>query len=367
MPVWLWNAGYRLPGLCVFIALSGLVFVIALDLWERLLTRYGAGVLVSLSLLAELILVTMMIAGDVSGPYLVMLAIANGAYNAFFWTTQRLLFLTLIGDTGSGRQYGNFQIFVAVFLKIGILVGGWLLEAHGIAWLLGLSLLIAVAGLMHCRALDRAGAWQVARAAHPSPGWRQCLYVRDRHGSAPVFAIDGLFLFLESHFWTLTLYWLVDEDYARLGVIVVVLAIAFALLFYLLKNLIDRLTGPRFYQSAVIAYALSWLLRALPDPTLSAEWLFSLLLLVSFCSSLFRLAFNKRFFDIARAGDGIAYLLLKSRASQSWLAAIFALLALVLWLAPGEPWQQLPGLYVVAGAVSLVYLRYRSARASSVG
>ena len=99
---------------------------------------------------------------------------------------------------------------------------------------------------------------------------------------------------------------------------------------------------------------------------MTTQWLLSLLLLISFCSSLFRLAFNKRFFDIARAGDGPNYLLLKSHASQTWLAAIFGILAILFTFVPGTPEQQLDSLYLIAGALALGYLRYRSARQTPV-
>ena len=92
---------------------------------------------------------------------------------------------------------------------------------------------------------------------------------------APCSRSTALFLFLESHFWTLSLFLLVSEDLSRLGVVVVVLGIVFALLFLLIKNRIDR-PGARpmaVYRASVALYALSWLLRlAVGDGDRRPRW-----------------------------------------------------------------------------------------------
>jgi hypothetical protein len=180
----------------------------------------------------------------------------------------------------------------------------------------------------------------------------------DARGSRPVFMIDGLFLYLESHFWTLTLFLVVREDYGRLGIAVVGLAVVFAALFYLIKNRIDQLAVDQVYRAAVWLYAASWLLRFTLSGESSGPSLWAALILITFCSSFFRLAFNKRFFDIARHHDGVRYLLIKSYSSQLWLGIGFLFIAAVLLLLPVNQEHLLQYLYLPAALLSVVYLRY---------
>jgi len=65
----------------------------------------------------------------------------------------------------------------------------------------------------------------------------------------------------------------VQEDYSNLGVVVVALALFFAVTFWLLKNTIDSLTGNAVYMSACALYAFSWLCRAAIDADTSRSLL----------------------------------------------------------------------------------------------
>ena len=403
MPVYLWELGLGLAGLCLLVGVSGLAFAAALSPWQHLSRRRPLAALVGWTFALELLLVVLVAAaalalgaGTVSpeaispgdGPaapadgsssslalaVALVVGLANGAYNAFYWTTQRALFAALGSERDSGRRYGNLQIVVAAFLKIGILVGGLLIDADGVHWILLLS---AVVGLLAARALA-ADAGREPLHEEPPVSWRQSLAFRDRSGSAGVFRIDGLFLYLESHFWTLSLFLLVREDHSRLGVVVVVLGIAFALLFLLIKNRIDRPdAADAVYRASVALYALSWLLRLAVDETASAGTTVALLVGVTFCSSLFRLAFNKRFFDRAprgvlarspaggerdgRASDAgtVGYLVAKSHVSQLVMGGVFVPLALSLHALDVTTDTFLALLYGVAAPLSLCYLFYR--------
>ena len=373
MPVFLWELGLGLAGLCLLVGVSGAAFALALGPWQRLSRSRALAALLGWTFALELVLVLLVAlsASALDGsavahglgpvPLVVALAVgaANGAYNAFYWSTQRALFASLGSERDSGRRYGNLQIVVAVFVKLGILLGGLLLDADGIGWILLLSCVVGT-----------AATWRLAADADARPlqdepyvSLRESLAYRDRSGSAPVFAIDGLFLYLESHFWTLSLFLLVREDHSRLGAVVVLLGIGFALLFLLVKNRIDHpaVVGP-VYRACVGLYALSWLLRVLVDETTGAAVTFVLLLAVTFCSSLFRLAFNKRFFDVAATTPRgtIGYLVAKSHVSQLVLAAVFVPLALALALFSTPPTARvLDALYLGAAALSLGYLLYR--------
>ena len=359
LPVYLWGIGFRLFDLCVLIGLSGLTFTACLGLWQRLAAALPLAGLISITFILECLLVAIVVLFSEAAWLAMLLGVANGAYNAFFWTTQRTLFLELLGDNDAGRQYGNFQIFVAVFLKAGILLGGLLLDADGLPWLLTLSALVGL--------LSSLWFWKQLDA---QPLYRGCsvrlqssLRYADSFGSRPVFIIDGLFLFLESHFWILSLFLVVRQDYTRLGVVIVVLALVFALLFYLLKNSIDRFTGQNIYSLAVGLYALSWFMRILVNDELGTTWLLGLLISITFCSSLFRLAFNKRFFDLARRQGQVRYLLIKSYLSQLWLGFAYLALAAALWWFPAQDERVLSWCYGAAAILAMVYYRYRPANA----
>lgn len=374
LPVYLWKHGVGIPGLCLLIGVSGLSFAAALQPWQHIWYRWKPQKLISLTFTFELLLVASVgwfstipgaaLFDTVGNSQLhtedVLLAvfvigIANGIYNAFFWTTQRSLFIQQLGNNDSGKQYGNFQIFVTVFLKIGILLGGMLLDFGGFLWLLALSAGIGFAATTY---LSKK-AYSALTDQRSRITLKQSLRYKDNHGSRPVFAIDGLFLYLESHFWTLSLFLIVREDYSRLGIAVVILAVVFAVLFYLIKNRIDQLAVEKVFKAAVWLYAASWLLRfTLDDNSEGAGYLIALVL-ITFCSSFFRLAFNKRFFDVARKTGAVDYLLLKSYSSQTYLGLFYLILGAALTFAPFDHLQTLQYLYAGAAVLSLAYLKYK--------
>lgn len=382
MPVYLWELGLDLAGLCALLGVSGLAFSVALGPWQRLARGRPLAGLVGVTFALELALVaTVLLTGrllaqadDTGGRLLaaaLLVGVANGAYNAFFWSTQRTLFAALAAAGDTGRRYGNLQIVVAVFLKLGILLGGLLVDAGLVTWTLLASAFVGLLATLRLAPL----AGSAPLHGEPPVSWRRSLGFRDEARSSAVFAVDGPFLYLESHFWTLSLFLLVREDHSRLGLVVVVLGVLFALLFLLVKNRIDRSAVDTVYRTSVALYALSWLLRVAVDDASPATLTLALLIGVTFCSSLFRLAFNKRFFDVARYGGGAlgapsspervtvpgptAYLVIKSHVSQLSIALVFLPLAALLHASELPPEAVLDGLYVAAAALSLVYLRYR--------
>ena len=378
LPVYLWQHGLGLAGLSLMIGLSGLSFTASLALWQTLSRRCDLRHLVTLSFVLELLLLgatgllttvpgaaLFTAPGDeisTSTSALILaaaiLGLFNGLYNAFFWTTQRTLFLHLLGDNDTGRQYGNFQIFVMVFLKLGILLGGLLLETGGFVWLLALSAGTSLIVNLHL-AGKAAGRRPLVDSADGKPvSLIESLAFRDKRGSRTTFLVDGVFLYLESHFWTLTLFLVVQKDFGRLGLAVVVLALVFSALFYLIKNRIDSLASQQVYRAAVYLYLGSWLLRFTLNEDSAGPSLWVALILITFCSSFFRLAFNKRFFDVARRGSSQQYLLMKSYSSQFWLGACFSLLGVALLVIPVPHDQLLQYLYLPAALLSALYLRY---------
>jgi len=375
IPVWLWRQDFSLAAISLFVAISGGFFTVALTAWERAAKTRSAADMYAISFVLEIALVGFATAGSFldlpPALFLTGLAIFNGLYNCFFWTTQRALFLQRATPSSSGKQYGNLQIVVTIALKIGILAGGLLLEYRGMLAVLGMS---ACLSLLVSLWFYRSEKHQLLDASYKPVSLQESLKFNDRYGSRPVFLIDGLFLFLESHFWTLSLFILSREDFTRFGVTVIALALGFAILFYLAKNTIDRLAGIQLFRWAVILYAAGWVIRPLLGSDAAVTTTAVLLIIVTFCTSFFRLVFNKRFFDIAAESTGQRYLLIKSYYTQFAVALIFSLVAAVLTLAgtvtsdqanlaahwKTDPSLPLNGLYVLAAICSLTYLFYRS-------
>ena len=325
IPVYLWKEGYRLGEVSIFIAIAGFGFCLGLWAWDRLRTRIDMVSMIALSLLLEVsVLLNVHALGiDMRLPTLVALGVCYGVYNSIFWTNQRALFFEIIAPVNSGRKYGNFQLFVGALLQAGILLGGLILEKGSFVYLIVLSAIVALSGFL----LLLAHKPVYPRALMHTPALRLCEVFTHRDGdwSKFVFVLDGVYLFLESFFWIITLFLIARESFTTLGVIVLSLAVIFGILFYLLKNSIDRLEPNRMYRIAVGLYALSWALRALTSERAPLELLFVMLVAITFSTSLFRLVFNKRFYDIAKLTIGHRYLVLKSYCSQAAIGAVFLL------------------------------------------
>jgi len=176
---------------------------------------------------------------------------------------QRLLFIDTITPQNSGKKFGNFQIFVLLVLKAGILAGGVILEKSGF-----LSVYIFSAGIVGMAALF---FWQrgieltldtTVISASPL-NLRSVTGYKDQFNSRVIFAVDGIFLYLESYFWVISLFLIVRQSYWKLGLLVIFLMVLFGAIFVFIKNSIDRLSGNRMYTAAVFLYSLSWILRGM--------------------------------------------------------------------------------------------------------
>lgn len=355
LPVFLWKNGFDLGGVSLFIGAGGIGFCIGLWAWDRLRVRISLLQLISLSLVLEvLLLLNVMVLGmDIN--VLVLLGISYGVYNSFFWSTQRALFFERVDTSNSGRRYGNLQIFVGLLLQIGILIGGLLLEKKGLPTIVLASIVVSAVGLTMF-ILGRSETPLTLPSFEPvSLG--DITRFSDGDNSRTVFIIDGLYLFLESFFWVISLFLLAHESFTTLGIIVLSLAVIFGLLFYLLKNMIDRLGRKKVYRLSVVLYAGSWALRAIVDGEMSLTWLFVFLVSITFCTSFFRLAMNKRFYDLARESLSHRYLILKSYFSQITIALCFGLFG-IFTLGTTDSEILLVPIYWAASAGAFVFLLY---------
>jgi len=367
IPVYLYTIGLTLSQICLFIAATGIGYCLALFLWDRVCRRVSFRFLIIWSFVSEYLLLSMFFF-DKGLLFVLCAGLVNGIFNCNFWTIQRLLFARSTSSENSGKNFGNFQIFVLVILKAGILLGGFMLEKGGfmLIYLFSGGLILCSPAVFSTRLLARETSTAMTSATPISLS--AMVHFTDHLRSRSVFIIDGVFLYLESYFWVISLFFLVRENFLRLGLLVIVLAVLFGLLFWLIKNSIDRLSGQKMYMAAVVLYGFSWALRGVLGEQHSPVTMLWLLTLITMCTSIFRLSFNKRFFDNARLTNDYQYIFTKSSLSQFCLALFFLVLAAYLRasamsggvLRPESVVDRLSGIYYLAAAASLIYLLYRT-------
>lgn len=379
IPVLLLQRGESIEGVALFIALTGLGFIFSLKIWESLYNKHGWRLIISTSFVVELLLVATLLFSD-NHWLLLPAALLNGAYNCFYWTTQRVLFSTMTASvtasvpgaktaeksadlTGkqTGRQFGNFQIVVVVLLKLGIILGAFLLEEDARGILLVISTVIALAAIIwffqpvKTRSFAITNNIMLVEAGRTTN--RSLFRFNDTRNSAVVFYLDGIFLFLESYFWIISLFFIAKESIKELGIIIVLLTILLSVIFYLLKNRIDNLDPNTVYISAVVLYAVSWVLRSLLSPEVSDALVYPAILLIAFLTTFFRLSFNKRFFDNAKEHNPLEYLLAKSYLSQMGIVIFYSGVALLAsYFADVQ--ASLSALYLILTPIALIYLVY---------
>jgi len=354
LPVYLYKNGSPLSDIALFIALSGLGFIVTLWGWDRLRSNLFRRMII-VSLLLELSVVLSVY----FGVDLTIVALLNGGYNCLYWMIQRILFFSAVSPGNSGRKFGNFQIFVLVVLKLGIFVGSILLGRFGLIAIGILSLIVTcVAILIFSYRSEDCLEIPALLQQRPSIRILDLISFKDRYYSRLIFAIDGVFLYLESYFWLISLFLLVGESFVKLGMVVIGLALFLGVLFFIIKNRIDRLQVQKVYQVAVLLYALSWVMRGSISGDMSYSLQMCMIVLIGFSTSLFRLAFNKRFFDLARLSTGYEYIFLKSYYSQFFLAFVFLFFAAIL-KEFSKSVELLPFIYWLAAGLTFFYLKYR--------
>lgn len=358
LPVYLFKSGYDISQISWFIALTGGSYCLTLYLWDRLRHNSPFAITLILSFILENVLLLLLTINS-TGKIIPFIAISYGMYNCLFWIVQRLLFLSTISLNNTGRKFGNFQIYVLIVLKIGIFIGGLFLELWGINAILIFSFFTTfIAITFFSRNREKCSFPLEVENVTPMKV-NSVIRFQDSSHSFFIFSIDGIFLFLESHFWLITLFLLVHENFWQLGILVILLALGFSLLFICIKNRIDAIHNQRVFILAVGLYALSWVMRTIVSTELDTKTTVSLLILITFSTSFFRLAFNKRFFDLAQNGKGFKYILVKSYLSQFFLMIFFGLFAVSV-ANLGEIEEILQATYWGAALLSPFYLLYRN-------
>ena len=357
IPVYLYKAGFFLHQISCFIAVTGAGFVISLYLWDRISKIISLRYLIIFSFFSEFILMSLFFLNkDMS--LILSAGFFNGVFNCSFWIIQRFLFLETITTKNSGKKFGNFQIFVLVVLKAGIFAGGIMLEKSGYLYVYIFSAAIAMAAALFFFQREIKIELDEKIVSAPPLGFKFIAGYKDKFNSRTVFAVDGIFLYLESYCWMISLFIIVRENFWRLGVLVIFLMALFGGIFVMIKNRIDLMPKNKIYNTAVCLYSLSWILRSVLSNRLNNVILIILLGVITFCTSIFRLSFNKRFFDIAKSAKSHEYILMKSYFSQFFLAiAAFAGFNFLL-ADQSNTLEQLSMIYLAAGFASFIYLVY---------
>ena len=356
LPVYLWKTGTSFSGISFFIALTGLGFCITLWVWDRLRRNITLKRFVLISFILEILLLAVVFLDKTPFAFLIF-GLLNGAYNGLFWTTQRVLFFDTIQPSNSGKKFGNLQIIVALFLKSGIFLGGLTLDTLGFNSLFLFSTIIAGLGALSFFFSRQSASHSPELVQIKPTRLADILRFKDTHHSKPVFLLDGLFLYLESYFWMISMFLIVKESFWDLGLLVIGLMVLFTILFFIIKNSIDRLPKTLFFRFSILLYATSWWLRGSIDGDQSLVSLFVALVLISFFTSLFRLTFNKRFFDIAKSELRYHYLIQKSYYSQASIAIVFAVIGIIT-LNLNDPTTALQSIYFLAVFLTAGYFVY---------
>jgi len=186
----LWDKGLTISHIAYFIALTATGFVAALYYWDRLRADHSWHKLISLSFIFQSVFVLLLV-----------------------WDNQ----LALVTIGALINTFGNFQILVVFALKIGVLVGSYLLGMEYFISLLVLSLLLSLLGfsLVNKSLQGKSELYELKQV--PAFSLKQIIGFKDSHRSVLIFTVDGLFLFLESYFWMLTIYILTQENVMQLG------------------------------------------------------------------------------------------------------------------------------------------------------
>jgi hypothetical protein len=321
----MWQNGLTLANICWFVALNGVGYLLTLYYWDRIRQRLGWSKVIAVSFVLELAVVSSIVA-DNSLSAIHLIALLNGAYGCFFWMSQRLLFVQCTDSHNTGKKFGNFQIVVMILLKVGILVGGYLWEMWGAASVFWVTLGLVIPSVLY-HVYSHLPA-DLNESVEPPLALKSMFNYRDKNRSCLIFFADGLFLFAESYFWVITLYFLSGQDLSMLGVLVVSLSILLAILFYVIKNRLDHFNPQRVYVMAVFGYCLSWLLRGLVDVDDGGFWMYPMVVVIGFFTAFFRLAFNKRFFDLSKQKKTHDYIVMKSYYSQFGVCVFYGLMGI---------------------------------------
>ncbi|KXO07143.1 hypothetical protein AKG98_2713 [Moritella sp. JT01] len=316
LPILIWQQYQELAPLTEFIAWTGAGFVMALWGWHQLFIRGYWRTLIILSFALEIGLIYVALF-HIANINLIILGLLNGLFNCSYWMLQRILFNSISGSSNTGRLFGNLQLILGFSLKLGILFGGYFMQTQ--PWvILSLSIMAALGFCIMTINSLATPTFVYERSDHIQA--KSVISTRDKI----VFLVDGPFLYLESYLWVLSIFHLTNSDTSQFSLTVIALSLALGFIFYFIKNTIDKQPQYRLYQVATLLYLCGWLVRGWISPDWSGFAIGLGLLSVAFATALFRLYFNKRFYDKAKQQANYQYLVSKSLYSQLGIVIFFA-------------------------------------------
>lgn len=357
LPIFLWQDYLSITQISIFISLTGISYLAWLIVWDRLRHSKKLWYIIAISFVFEIILISVELLWS-SDYYLHISAVVYGIYNCFFWVTQRLMFLENSPPKSIGKQYGTIQILAFILVKIGIILWAFILEQTSLIVLwISVSIISSIC-LFYFFSQKNIDQYFKDPLKKPVTTFSNLVDFKDAYRSKFIFFLDGPFLFFESFFWVISLFLLSNQSYSNLWIITVVLAISFAIIFMLIRQFIDSLDVKKVYYISTILYAASWILRGYVPEISNMISLGVIVFIIAFCTSFFRLSFNKQFFDLAKNVKNNRYIVIKSYYSQLAIFITFWVLAIIFSWVENEV-AGLSWLYYSLWVISLLYLLYK--------
>lgn len=330
LPALIWQQTQQLATLTEFVSWTGAGYALTLVIWHKLFSLRYWKLLICLSFVFELLLIYLALF-QLDNLNLALLGLLNGIFNCCYWMVQRVLFDKISNQSNSGRLFGNLQLYLGFSLKVGILIGGYFMQSQPWLILLLASLAAFIFLISNLNNLPLQTLLYQPKEQQPiKPSENATVTTTLSWREKLIFIIDGPFLYLESYLWILSIFNLTNNSTERFSITIIALSLTLGVIFYFVKNMIDKQEQQRLYLFTIVLYALSWFVRG----AVNSEWngfaISLTLLAISFATALFRLYFNKRFYDRAKQQQSYSYILNKSAYSQASICIFFAGLTLAL-------------------------------------
>jgi len=321
IPVYLFKQGFLLNEIFLFIALWWLTFTFSIYIWDYIRYKIWLKTVIVLSLIFELFLVSSLLL-DKNTFFLITLAIIYGLTNCFFWLTNRVFFISGSEKNKIGNNFWNIQIIAFLVVKVWILVWWFFLSNDYIGLFVLLSFILTSIWIIFFTTNNKISKILKLFKNDKPVKIKNIFNFKDNLRSRITFILDGPYLFFESFLWVLTLFLISNENYNKLWLLVIALALSFSVFFVLIKKYIDKIDIKKLFYISVLIYSVWWFLRWY-------IWLdnnYYIILLIAFFTSFFRLTFNKNFFNIAKSTKTHDYVVTKSYYSQMSIFIFFIIM-----------------------------------------
>ena len=359
LPVLLYKTGFSLTEISLFISITWWSYFIFLYIWDVIRYKKWLKIVIYVSFLLEILLIISALFINNSLLFLINSAILYWAFNCFFWVTQRVLFIVNSQKNNIWNNFGNIQIVAFILVKIWIFIWAFLLENNYLYILLFVTALMNIYGIYYFyskKFTEENLKWFVKA---PVLSFKKICKFNDNLRSKSIFLLDGPFLFLESFFWLITLFFISNQNYSELWLLVIFLALSFSVIFLFIKKKIDIISPRKILFFWVFLYFISWILRWFIWEIENKTLLYWLILTIAFFTSFFRLIFNKQFFHTAKHTQTHNYLLLKSYYSQLSIFIVFWILSFILYFSHLDIHENLNILYMSSALFSLFFVLYK--------